>query len=133
MVRFCYPPKAESFTYSSQNVLAIHSQRRYIGKSHFTLVDTISERCFKFQMFYPGLQANCYFEASTSTSVSDGSPDLTHLFTKVLDDDQRASQRSADLVTQIILEPTFGALVRSLRVFYPVKETTPQLAFQTGV
>ncbi|KAI0743067.1 hypothetical protein C8Q80DRAFT_1108088 [Daedaleopsis nitida] len=46
--------------------------------------------------------------------------------------EKRESQRSADILTRIITDPTFASHVRTLRVFVPGRETFP-ITFQTGM
>lgn len=46
--------------------------------------------------------------------------------------EKRESQRSADILTRIITDPTFASHVKTLRVFVPGRETFP-ITFHTGM
>lgn len=45
--------------------------------------------------------------------------------------DKRESQRSADILTRIIVDPEFAKHVKTLRVFYQGRDVSP-MTFQTG-
>jgi hypothetical protein len=42
-------------------------------------------------------------------------------------------QRSADILTRILVDPVFALQVKSLSVYTPVSDTSRTLAFQTGL
>lgn len=48
------------------------------------------------------------------------------------DDDARHAQRSADILTRIILDPRFASAVRTLRIYAPLRDRDGALAFQIG-
>ncbi|KAG6811411.1 hypothetical protein H0H92_007564 [Tricholoma furcatifolium] len=47
------------------------------------------------------------------------------------DEDARHAQRSADILTRIIIDPTFASAVRTLRIYAPIRDREGALAFQT--
>ncbi|KAF9529942.1 hypothetical protein CPB83DRAFT_851864 [Crepidotus variabilis] len=49
------------------------------------------------------------------------------------DEDARQAQRSADILTRIIVDPSFANSVRTLRIYTSRKEKDGVLAFQTGM
>ncbi|KAF8873172.1 hypothetical protein CPB84DRAFT_1818005 [Gymnopilus junonius] len=49
------------------------------------------------------------------------------------DDDARHAQRSADILTRIIVDPAFASAVRTLRIFASRRDKDGSMAFQTGM
>lgn len=46
--------------------------------------------------------------------------------------DTRHAQRSADILTRIIVDPVFAGAVRTLRIYAPRRDKDGSMAFQTG-
>ncbi|KAG5638689.1 hypothetical protein H0H81_010914 [Sphagnurus paluster] len=51
----------------------------------------------------------------------------------VKDEDARHAQRSADILTRIIVDPRFAMSVRTLRIYAPMRDRDGSMAFQTGM
>ncbi|GLB44437.1 hypothetical protein LshimejAT787_1700640 [Lyophyllum shimeji] len=49
------------------------------------------------------------------------------------EDDARHAQRSADILTCIIVDPAFASSVRTLRIYAPMRDRDGAMAFQTGM
>ncbi|KAF5376638.1 hypothetical protein D9615_007873 [Tricholomella constricta] len=49
------------------------------------------------------------------------------------DEDARHAQRSADILTRIIIDPSFASAVRTLRIYAPMRDRDGAMAFQTGM
>ncbi|RDB17545.1 hypothetical protein Hypma_001187 [Hypsizygus marmoreus] len=49
------------------------------------------------------------------------------------DEDTRHAQRSADILTRIIVDPAFAKTVRTLRIYAPMRDKDGAMAFQTGM
>ncbi|KAG5337087.1 hypothetical protein C0989_010828, partial [Termitomyces sp. Mn162] len=49
------------------------------------------------------------------------------------DEDARHAQRSADILTRIIVDPKFATAVRTLRIYAPIRDREGALAFQIGM
>ncbi|KAG5641529.1 hypothetical protein DXG03_004820 [Asterophora parasitica] len=49
------------------------------------------------------------------------------------DEDARHAQRSADILTRIIVDPSFASAVRTLRIYAPLRDRDGAMAFQTGM
>ncbi|TFK38702.1 hypothetical protein BDQ12DRAFT_712664 [Crucibulum laeve] len=51
----------------------------------------------------------------------------------IKDEDARHAQRSADILTRIIVDPAFASCVRTLKIYAPWRDRDGCMAFQTGM